>query len=185
MRWKLLILGAGQYGAVARELAESVGCFDRIDHLDDRNKIAIDRLEHYAQYVENYSHAIVAIGNAEVRLSYLQKLEAVGFQIPTLISPRAYIAPSAKILKGSIVEPMTVINANAVLSVGVIACAGVTVNHDAVIGDGCLLQCGSIVKSGARMPRCFVLDYAAVYGSTEPTRGETTKMQIEGERTNV
>lgn len=185
MSENLLILGAGQYGMVARELAESMGGFDRIDHLDDRNEIAIDRLAHYARYVGDYSHAIVAIGNAEVRFSYLQELENAGFQIPTLVSPRAYVAPSAKLLKGSIVEPMTVINANAVLSVGVIACAGVTVNHDAEIGDCCLLQCGSIVRSGARMPRGFVLDYAAVYGSTETARNRDEKTQVEWEKTNV
>lgn len=32
---KLLILGAGQYGAVAKEIAESIGIYDAISFLDD------------------------------------------------------------------------------------------------------------------------------------------------------
>ncbi len=31
----LLILGAGQYGQIAKEIAESMGCFEKISFLDD------------------------------------------------------------------------------------------------------------------------------------------------------
>ena len=31
----LLIIGAGQYGVVAKEIAESMKCFEKIDFVDD------------------------------------------------------------------------------------------------------------------------------------------------------
>ena len=31
----LLIIGAGQYGMVAKEIAESMKCFEKIDFVDD------------------------------------------------------------------------------------------------------------------------------------------------------
>lgn len=37
----LLILGAGQYGYVAKEVAESMGHFEKITFLDDNNERAI------------------------------------------------------------------------------------------------------------------------------------------------
>ena len=40
----LLILGAGQYGMVAKEIAESMRKYDHIDFLDDNNPIAVGKL---------------------------------------------------------------------------------------------------------------------------------------------
>ena len=77
MNKNLLILGAGQYGTVVKEIAISMGCFEKIGFLDDsfnadssENKYcekAIGRLEEYENYSIEYSYAIVAIGNAEIR----------------------------------------------------------------------------------------------------------------------
>ena len=150
MNKNLLILGAGQYGMVAKEIAESMGCFEKIDFLDDNNKIAIDKLADYKAYVSEYSFAIVAIGNPNIRLA-------------VLVSPRAYVAPSAKLMKGAIVEPMAVVNAHAFAGVGVIVCAGAIVNHNAVVEDGCLLQCGSVVTAGALMKTKNMLGYNEVF----------------------
>lgn len=159
----LLILGAGQYGMVAREVAEAIGCFDKIDFLDDNNTRAIDRLASYELYPEKYSYAVVAIGNPAVRLSYINKLKSASFHVATLISPRAYIAPSVQMMEGTIVEPMAVVNANSAVGVGVIICAGAIVNHNATIGDGCLLQCGSIVEAGVCVPAEIRIDYNEVF----------------------
>ena len=39
----LLILGAGQYGQVAKEIAEETGYFDKIAFLDDNSEQAIGK----------------------------------------------------------------------------------------------------------------------------------------------
>lgn len=166
MNKNLLILGAGQYGMVAREIAESMGSFEKIDFLDDHKEFAIDKLTNYEKYAAEYTYAIVAIGNAETRLSYIQKLEEACFRIAILVSPRAYIAPSTQLMKGSIIEPMAVIHANAVVAVGVIVCAGAIVNHNAAVGDGCLLQCGSVVAAGTMMKMKSTLGYNEVLMNT-------------------
>jgi len=43
----LLVLGAGQYGQSVYETVEAMGCFGRIDFLDDQNPIAVGILEDY------------------------------------------------------------------------------------------------------------------------------------------
>ena len=169
MNRNLLILGAGQYGFVAKEIAESMECFDQIDFLDDANETAIDCLSAYRAYVDRYSQAIVAIGTAERRLHYIRGLADAGFRVASLVSPRAYVAPSAKTGIGAVVEPMAVINANARMGIGVIVCAGAIVNHDATVGDGCLLQCGSIIVSGTAVPKGTKTDYGAVFQGTADT----------------
>lgn len=125
----LLILGAGQYGQVVKEIAEETGCFDKISFLDDNSEQAIGKIDEYEDFVSEYSYAVVAIGNAELRLDYIQKLEEACYRVAVLVSPRAYISKSAQLMKGTIVEPMAVVNANSTVAIGVFVCAGAVVNH--------------------------------------------------------
>lgn len=146
---KLLILGAGQYGYVAREVAEAMGCFEKIDFLDDNNSIAIGKMKDYEVLHEKYDYAIAAIGNAMFRLELLEKLETCGYQIPVLIHPRSYVSPSAKISEGCIIEPFAGIHTEAVIHKGCLISMNSTVNHNAVIEQGCHVDCGAIVPARA------------------------------------
>ena len=149
---KLLILGAGQYGKVAKELAEAVGGFEQIDFLDDENQVAVGKLDEYERFAGTYDAAIVAIGNAELRIELIDKLKNCGYDIETLVHPAAYVAPSAVIGCGSFIEPMTVIHTDAVIEQGCIISAGTIVNHNSRIGAGCHLNCGTIVASSSVIP---------------------------------
>ncbi len=143
-----MILGAGQYGMLVKEIAESLNCFDRIDFLDDNSEIAIGHINELAQFVTGHKKAAVAIGNAEIRLELLDMLEKAGYEITCLIHPKAYVAPTAVIGKGTIVEPMAVIHTGAAIGKGCLISAGAIINHNSTIKDGCHIDCGTVV--GAR-----------------------------------
>lgn len=145
----LLILGAGQYGNVAKEIAESTGLYENISFLDDRSSIAIGLMEGYGKYISEYENAVVAIGNPEIRLKFIGKLIDEGYNVPTLIHSKAYVSTTAIIGKGCFVEPMAVVHTEAAIGMGCIISAGAIVNHNSVIGDGCHIDCGAIV--GARV----------------------------------
>ena len=148
----LLILGAGQYSFVARETAEAMGCFGRIDCLDDNNPEAIGKLSDYLKLFGEYTQAFVAMGKPALRLEWLEKLEAAGYRLPVLCSPKAYVAPSARVMGGCIMEPMAVVQSNAVIKRGCLICAGSIVNHNAVVEAGCQIDCGAIVRSNTTVP---------------------------------
>ena len=156
---KLLIVGAGSYALVAAEIAESMGCFEKIDFVDDRIKTLqngtsvvgttrdIDRL------AGEYSHIIVGIGNPEIRLALLEQLEMKeNYQIATLISPQAYVSPAAKVNKGCIIEPMAVVHREAVLGKGCIISAGAVVNHESTCGKCVHVDCNGTVVGYASVP---------------------------------
>lgn len=145
---KLLILGAGQYGMVAKEIAEAMGVYKKISFLDDNSSKAIGKICDFEEFADEYSEAIVAIGNTEKRMELLEKLENSGYTIPLLKHPQAYVSPSAVIGKGSFIEPLTVIHTDVNIGAGCIISAGTIVNHNAIVSDGCHLNCGTIV--GAR-----------------------------------
>ena len=149
---KLLILGAGQYGMVAKETAQAMDSFEEIDFLDDSNPVAIGKLAEYVLVRPQYDCAFVAMGNPSLRLQWLDKLKAAGYELPCLIHPRAYVSGSAEIGEGSIVEPMAVVNTEAVLARGTLVCAGSIVNHNASVCAGCQIDCGAVVASNAVVP---------------------------------
>jgi len=148
MNKKLLILGAGQYGYVAKEVAQAMHCFDAIDFLDDNNDVAIGKLSEFEKVSAQYSFAFVAIGDSKLRLDWIQRLEEACFRIAILVHPKANISPSSQIMKGTIIEPMAVVQANTTVAVGCILSAGAVVNHNCFIGDGCHIDCNATVKSG-------------------------------------
>lgn len=149
---RLLILGAGQFGMLTREIAESTGRFEKIDFLDDGNPIAVGKLSCYEQLRTAYDRAIVAIGNPAVRLEWLHRLRLAGYTVASLISPAAYVSSSAELGEGAIVEPMAVVQTGAALGAGCIVSSGAVVRHNAVLGAGCHCDCNSVILSTAVVP---------------------------------
>lgn len=152
MNKNLLIVGAGQYGMVAMEVAQAMSCFDKIDFVDDKSPLAIGKVSDLTLLAQSYSHAIIAIGNPQIRASIAQQLTLVGLEPATLIHPRAYVSPSATLAKGCIVEPMAVVNAAAQIGEFSFICAGAIVNHNAQVGEFCHIDCGALVKARQVIP---------------------------------
>ena len=148
----LLILGAGQYGQVARETAEAMDIFEEIAFLDDNNPIAAGKLMDFRDFRQEYECAFVAMGNPRLRMQWLRDLEAEGFELAVLKHPKAYVSPTAVLGKGTIAEPMSMVNTAAVVESGGLLCAGCVVNHNAVVGACCQVDCNAVVAAGAVVP---------------------------------
>lgn len=148
----LLILGAGQFGRMTREIAESDGMFEKIDFLDDVSELAVGKLNDYKRFVGEYPSAVVAVGAAAFRAEWSARLEEAGFTLPPIVSADAYVAPSARLASGVIVEPSATIQSRATVGRGTIVSSGAVLRHDAVVGDFCHCDCNSVVASGASVP---------------------------------
>jgi len=148
----LLIIGAGQFGIMVSEIAGETGLFDKIDFLDDKNSLAIGKTDEYSRFVKSYPYAICAIGNPQVREKITAGLTEAGYRVPNIISPHAYVSPSATLGYGVIVEPMAVIQKCAKIGNGVIVSSGAVVRHDGTVGNMCHLDCNSVVMSMSSVP---------------------------------
>ncbi len=148
---RLLILGAGQYGFVAKEVAEAMGIFTQIDFLDDHSEIAIGKLEDLEK--TEYDTAFVAIGNPGVRTQLLQRI----CKLATLVHPKAVISPSAVIGECCIIEAGAVISTDVKIGRGTIVMANAVVGHNATVGDCCQLKYNCTIPEN-----CVVLDQTKV-----------------------
>ena len=161
---RLLIIGAGQYGMVAKEIAKSMNCFEKIDFLDDHNPIAVGKTNQNAEFADRYESAIVAIGSAKLRLELTQKLRSNGFRIVSLISSYASVSSSAQIGEGCIIEAMAVVNTAVMIGECSLISAGAIVNHNSIIGNGCHLDCGSIVKARVVVDDSQIIECGQIVG---------------------
>lgn len=159
MNKNLLIVGAGVYAHVAAEIAADMGSFEKIAFIDDTAKISengmpvVGTTEDINHLAGEYSHIVVAIGNPEVRLSLLDQIQKeTTYQLPALISPKAYISPSAKVMRGCIVEPMAVVHFGCVLEEGCIISAGAVVNHKSTCRRGVHVDCNATVAGYVSVP---------------------------------
>ncbi len=157
---KLLILGAGEYGKLVKELAQTK--YSTVDFLDDNSDVAIGKLDDYKELFGRYRDAVVAVGNSEIRLAWLDKLEQAGYRLPTVVSDRAFVSPSAELGSGCIVEPMAVIHTGAAIGRGSIVSSGAVINHNVAVEPGCHIDCNAVVGADVTVPAGTHLQYGQI-----------------------
>ena len=129
-------------------------CKSCIDVIENGNKYKIrgiidkkkNFLLNYKVFPESYinkkliknNYAFVTVGqikNYKIRVKLFDRLKDLGFKIPTIISPSAYISKHAVIGQGTIVMHGAIINAGAAIGNNCIINTNSLIEHDVVIGD--------------------------------------------------
>ena len=151
---KLVIIGAGGYGQTVSDVAAQSGKYEKIVFLDD-NKIADDvvgKCADFEKFISDDTEIYPAFGNNETRLSFIEKLEEKGANIPVIIHKTAYVSPRATLGKGTVVLPKAMINTDTTIEKGCIINCGAIVDHGCVIENGVHVCLGAIVKAENRIP---------------------------------
>lgn len=132
----LLILGAGSHGIDVHEIAYSLRIFSKIGFLDDdtSKRNVIGEWEQAEELQEEYPVAMIAVGDEDTRKHWTEKLEKMGFIIPTLIHPTVFVSEGTTIGKGTVI------------------CARSTIATGAKIGKGCIVTSGSTVSRKTNIP---------------------------------
>ena len=146
---KLLIVGAGGHGQVVKEVAEAIGTYEKVAFIDDNSTLAVGKMENLQELHGEYDAAFVGVGNNHLRRELLGRLQSYGYSIPVLVHPTAYVSRSAKIGKGTVVEPKAIVNASSQVSDGCIISVGAIVDHDVILEECVHVNAGAICKAGS------------------------------------
>lgn len=167
MNKNLLILGAGGHGRVAKETAEAMRYFNRIDFLDDESELAIGKCNDFNQYRNEYKYAFIAVGNNEQRMKFFEELSEACFILPVLVHPTAYVSPLANIESGSIICAKAVVNTHSIVKRCCIISIGALVDHDSFVGEYVHINSGAIIKAGSSVEKLKKIDAGIVYVNQE------------------
>ena len=145
---RLLILGAGGFGQMAKETALELG-YEEVVFLDDAadGEDVIGRCCDYILRHEEYPVAVAAFGNNKTRLYWTDRLLAAGYQVPALVHPSAVVSPSAVLESGCFVMQRAVVNTHTRIERAALINSGAVVDHDSVVCAGAHVGLGSIVKA--------------------------------------
>ena len=154
MNNNLLIIGAGQYGLVAREIAQAMGRFDKIAFLDDSGASPeiIGSTRDIEKFAAEFHYGFVAIGNPQVRRKLIEQLRYNCIILAILVHPTAYISPSAQLQKGVCIEPNATVQTGAVVATASFIASGAVIRHDSFVGEFCHIDCNAVVESRAIVP---------------------------------
>ena len=153
---ELIIIGAGGHGRVIADIAQKLGVYKSISFLDDGTAQesmglpVVGKTSDAEKYV-NTADIFVAIGNSKVRGNLLERLLAVGANVPTLVHPNAVIGACVEIGVGTAVMAGAVINPCSKIGKGVIVNTCSSVDHDCTIEDCAHISVGAHIAGSVRV----------------------------------
>ena len=168
----LLILGAGQYGQMAAEIAQEMGIFAKIAVFDDsvlacqpEQATRVEgSLADLPKFAADYRYGFVAIGNPALRRKLTELLLQNNITQATLVHPTAYVSPSAKLELGCCIEPNATVQTGAILKTASFIASGAVVRHNAIVGEYCHVDCNAVVESIANLPEGTKVPCCSIFG---------------------
>lgn len=186
MRPRLILVGGGGHCASCIDVIEQEGKFEVFGIVD--NNIAVRSLLGYsilggddclAQLRASCDYLLVTVGqlkSAAVRSKLYDEGKSLGFQFPTVISPRAYVSKHAFIGEGTIIMHDALINTNAVVGNNCIINTKALVEHDAQVEDHCHISTSATINGGAVIRKgSFVGSNAVMRERVETREGDFIK----------
>jgi sugar O-acyltransferase (sialic acid O-acetyltransferase NeuD family) len=152
---KIILVGGGGHCKSCIDVIENENKY-KITGIVDKKKIF---LLNYKVFPESYlnkkfiknSYAFVTVGqikNYQVRVKLFNRLKDLGFKLPFIMSPLAYISKHAVIGQGTIVMHGAIVNAGAVIGNNCIINTNSLIEHDVVIGDHTHISTKAIINGG-------------------------------------
>lgn len=160
---RLVILGAGGFGQCVYEIASQLKKYDKIIFLDDSPfSKAKGRLELFTELIDNNTEFITALGNNSLRLKWTQSFFDTGANIATLLHPMSYVSPSSRLGKGTILLPFSIVNTQSIIGNACIIDCGSIVDHGCVVGDGTHIKPGAIIRPENYLPNAMIIESGQV-----------------------
>lgn len=156
----VVIVGAGAFGREVFQYVQDIcgnsselsvkGFLDDADPGPDGFDLPAQIIGNTCSYaVESHDRFVVAVGAPAVRRLLTERLGDRGATFLTLIHPRAYVAPTARIGPGCIVPPFAMVSCFARLADSVVLGVCSAVGHDAEVGSYCVVSPFAAINGAA------------------------------------
>ncbi len=161
-RPKIILIGGGGHCKSVIDVIEQENKFEVAGIIDLKHKKGDEVLgykiigsdEDLAALSKDYKYAFIAIGYVkvvEIRKKLYDKCKNLGFHLPIIISPYAYVSKYSTIGEGTIIMHGAVVNAGARIGNNCIVNSKALIEHDAEIGDNCHISTGAIINGGVKV----------------------------------
>ncbi len=157
---KIILIGAGGHCNSCIDVIELEKKYKIIGLIDKKAKIRNQKYKILGSdndlkiFLSKTNLAHITLGqikNLDKREKIFNNLKKIGFKLPRIISPLAYVSPFAKIGEGTIVMHGAIVNRGAVIGNNTIINTKALVEHDANVGNNCHLATRSTINGGCHL----------------------------------
>ena len=158
----LILIGAGGHTRACIDVIEQHGEFqiagligkpEEINTLHLGYSVIASDLD-FPELAKIYQYALIAVGqiqSPDIRIRLYRQALELGFQLPTIIAPAAYVSRHATIGAGTIVMHGAIVNAGAKIGSNCIINSHALVEHDATVEDSCHISTGAILNGNVKI----------------------------------
>lgn len=157
MKEKLLIIGAGGHAKSCVDVIEAENKFEIMGFVDkEAGQTSVlsypvvgcdDDLKSLFQQCKFAFLGVGQIKSVNLRIKLYERLKSIGFALPTIISPLAYVSKSAFIdTEATIIMHHALINANARVGKACIINTKALIEHDAIVEDFCHISTAACIN---------------------------------------
>ena len=159
MKEKIVLIGGGGHCRSVIDVIEQENKYEIIGIVDKKELIGKKVLNYEIiasddaldEIFETCKNAIITIGQIEsssLRTKIFKNLKNIGFNLPVIISPIAYVSKYSIIEEGTIILHHALINANVKIGKNCIINTKALVEHDSIVEDYCHISTASIINGG-------------------------------------
>ncbi len=164
---RIVLIGGGGHCKSVIDVIEQQNRFEIIGIVDTKEKIGQELLgykiigcdDDLSAIVQTCNNACIAIGHIKtnaLRVKLFTKAKEIGFNLPLIISPLAYVSKHSFVGEGTVVMHHALINAHAKIGQNCIINTKALIEHDANIEDHCHISTGAIINGGTHVkPHTF------------------------------
>ncbi|WP_312905603.1 NeuD/PglB/VioB family sugar acetyltransferase [Stutzerimonas nitrititolerans] len=178
---RIILVGGGGHCRSVIDVIEQQGKY-KIDGIVDLKENIGEKVLGYPviacdnQLRELFSsckNALITVGHIKtnsLRLKLYESLKGIGYKLPVITSPLAYVSRHAQIGEGTVIMHHALVNANANIGKNCIINSKALIEHDAQVGDHCHVSTASVLNGGV------VVENNTFVGSNSTSKQEANLM---------
>jgi sugar O-acyltransferase (sialic acid O-acetyltransferase NeuD family) len=151
----LILIGGGGHCVSCIDIIRATGKYHIAGIIDHSKRIGesilgvpiIGNDEDLDSYKNRYDYFLVSVGqihSPETRIHLYNRLKGLKVNLPTIVSPYAYVSPYSTIGEGTIVMHGAIVNVSASVGTNCIINSRALIEHETKIGNHCHLSTGSV-----------------------------------------
>ena len=159
MKEKIVLIGGGGHCRSVIDVIEQTNKYEIIGIIDTKENIGKKVLDYknigcdddLETIFETCQNAIITVGHIksnDLRVKLFKKVKHIGFNLPVIISPIAYVSKHSFIDEGTIIMHHALINANAKIGKNCIINTKALIEHDCIVEDNCHISTASVLNGG-------------------------------------
>lgn len=159
---KLILIGAGGHADACIDVIEQHGGYQIGGLIGKQEEVHSNHFGYEVigtdgdlpLLVKDYPFALITVGQIKTpdhRIRLYQQAIELGFQLPTIVSPRAHVSHHANVGAGCIVMHGAIVNAGATVGNNCIINTRALLEHDVAVADHCHISTGAILNGDVKI----------------------------------